>query len=416
MRIVCISQVYWPDTTTMAQHLTDLCEVLVERGNQVSVYTSQHNYEHPDVTYRKYEEHKGVRIFRLANTGFGKKTKLGRLMDVLSFNGLSVLELICFRRNKYDLVIGMSTPPLLAYFGLHITRLKKIPFLFWAMDLQPELSIVAGYIQKDSTLARSMQKKGDYIFRYSDKIIVLDNYMEQHIYTRLGMRRENVDIIPVWPVVENLYEGFRLDNPYRIKNGFGDRIVIMYSGNHAVIHPLATLLQAAVKLKNDSRFVFVHIGGGVRLKEVLEYKEKYELDNVLTLPYEPRENIHLSLGSADLQVVVLGNGCVGYTHPNKIYGAMFISKPILYIGPERSHITDILDNCPGNIRVAHGDSGLLVCKLLDFADMREEERIAIGQRNRAYATKYLHPNVLLESMARSIENTSRKITMQPQSL
>lgn len=404
MKIICISQVYWPDTTTMAQHLTDLCVALAKRGHQVSVYTSQHNYEHPTITYKKYEMCKGVQINRLANTGFGKGHKIGRLIDVLSFNLLSTLKLLSLKKKKCDLVIGMSTPPLLAYFGLHITRVKKIPFLFWAMDLQPELSIVAGYIQKGSAIANSMQKKGDYIFRFSNKIIVLDKYMEQHVYNRLHAERSNVDIIPVWPVVEDIYKGGREENPYRIKNGFGNKIVIMYSGNHAVIHPLSTLLQTAVNLKNDPRFLYVHIGGGIRLKEVLEYKEKYQLENIVTLPYEPRENIHNSLGSADLQVVVLGNGCVGYTHPNKIYGAMFINKPILYIGPSRSHITDILDHCPGNICVSHGDSDLLTQKLLEFADMDEKERNEVGTRNRIYAETYLHPDILLEKMTQSIES------------
>ena len=44
----------------------------------------------------------------------------------------------------------------------------------------------------------------------------------------------------------------------------------MYSGNHSVMHPLTTLLDAAVRLKEDGRFLFVHIGGGVRLQEVRE--------------------------------------------------------------------------------------------------------------------------------------------------
>ena len=53
--------------------------------------------------------------------------------------------------------------------------------------------------------------------------------------------------------------------------------------------------------------------------------------------------LHLSLGSADIQVVVLGDGQVGYTHPNKVYGALFLGKPIIYIGPKESHVSDILE-------------------------------------------------------------------------
>ena len=406
MKIVCISQVYWPDTASVAQHLVDLLQALSDHGHEVSVITSRHNYEHPEVIYPASECHNGVVIHRLFNTGFGKATKWGRLTDFLSFNFLIVCKLLFLTRSSCDVLVGLTSPPLLSYIGMKVARFRNIRFVYWTMDLQPELSVVAGYIKEGSPIAKSMQKRGDYIFRHSDRIIVLDDYMKQHICRRLCEERSGVDVIPVWPVMETVYEGKRGENPFRKENGFGDRIVIMYSGNHSVMHPLTTLLEAAVKLKDDGRFLFVHIGGGVRLQEVVDYKEKYRLENIMILPYQPRERIHLSLGSADIQVVSLGEGCVGYTHPNKIYGAMFINKPVLYIGPAQSHITDILDHCPGNIYVSHGESDLLTQKILAFAEMNESERDDIGKRNRIYAETYLHPDILLEKMAESIEAVS----------
>ena len=192
-------------------------------------------------------------------------------------------------------------------------------------------------------------------------------------------------------------------NSFRIENHVGDKIVIMYSGNHSVMHPLNTLLEAAVKLKEDNRFIFVHIGGGIRLQEVKEYKKKFDLNNVVLLPYQPRENIHISLGSSDIQVVSLGDKCVGYTHPNKIYGAMFIGKPIIYIGPNESHITEILDKCDGNISVRHGEYNKLVELLIRFAETTENQRINIGKKNRQYAETHFHPKILLSNMVTSIE-------------
>ena len=125
----------------------------------------------------------------------------------------------------------------------------------------------------------------------------------------------------------------------------------------------------------------------------------------MILPYQPREMIHISLGSADIHVVSLGDGCVGYTHPNKIYGAMFIGKPILYIGPQKSHITDILDRCNGNISVRHGETEVLVEKLINFAQLNENQRSAIGFTNKVYAETYFHPSSLISQMVQSIENT-----------
>ena len=137
-------------------------------------------------------------------------------------------------------------------------------------------------------------------------------------------------------------------------------------------------------------------------------KKKYSLDNIIILPYQPRERIHLSLGSADILVVSLGEGSVGYTHPNKIYGAMFIGKPILYLGPQKSHVTDILEECDNNIAIQHGESNQLVEKLLAFGALTDTARETIGRINREYAEKHFHPSVLIGKMAEAIESLEKK--------
>ena len=403
LKILAISQVYYPDTASVSQHLTDLLENLSNKGHDVTVFSSKRDYENSKINYPKYELINNVKTHRITNTSFGKKNKISRLIDFLTFNVLIFFKLLFIKKNKYNIIIGMTSPPLLSYIGLKLAIFKKIKFVYWTMDLQPELSIVANYIKDGSKAAQLLQKRGDYIFKFSDKIITLDSFMEKHIINRIG-KVKKIDIIPVWPVLNQLYEGERLNNPFRTQNNFKDKIVIMYSGNHSVMHPLTTLLDAAVILRDDPRYLFVHIGGGVKLKEVIEYKEKYKLKNILTLPYQPRENIHISLGSADIQVVSLGEGCIGYTHPNKIYGSMFIGKPILYIGPKDSHISEILDNCPGNISVNHGEENLLV-KLLDsFAKKSDQDKYLIGHNNKVFANNFFSPKVLIDKMIKSIES------------
>jgi len=407
IKILAVSQFYYPDTVSVSQHLTDLLEALAERGHEVSVYSSIRDYENPGNVFSNNEIVNNVRIQRINNTGFGKKNKISRLSDFISFNFLVFMRLLFVNRNKVDLIIGMTNPPLLSYIALKIARFKNIKFVYWTMDLQPRIAIVANYIKPGTRTAVSLQKRGDFIFKLSDKIITLDAFMKRHILKRTKGVNNEIDIIPVWPVMNKVYSGDRANNPFRLKNNFKDKIVIMYSGNHSVMHPLTTLLEAAVILSNDDRFLFVHIGGGIGLKEVQEYKEKYSLHNVVTLPFQPRENIHVSLGSADIQVVSLGKRCVGFTHPNKIYGSMFIGKPILYIGPENSHISEILDKCEGNISVNHGDSDLLVEYLDRFAKSSIEKRQLIGDSNQNFAKNYFHPTKLINKMADSIENVFR---------
>jgi hypothetical protein len=176
----------------------------------------------------------------------------------------------------------------------------------------------------------------------------------------------------------------------------------MYSGNHALVHPLETLLQAALLLQGNSKYLFVFIGGGVRKKDVTNFKTVNNLTNIIQLPFQPRENIHNSLGSADLHVVILGNGQVGYTHPNKIYGAMYIGKPILYIGPKESHVTDILTDLDGNISVSHGEYEDLVIKIEQLFNNSNDVINKIGEENKKYAIEHFHPEILKQKMIEAI--------------
>jgi colanic acid biosynthesis glycosyl transferase WcaI len=397
MRFLVISQVYWPDTASTAQHLSDLTEQLVRNGHQVTVLCSRYAYENNKMKYPVYEVHDEIVIRRINNTGFGKKYFLGRLVDFSSFNLLLFLKLVRIKKRSFNAVIGMTSPPLVSLLGVYMSKRKKMDFFYWVMDLQPELAIAAGLIRKKSWTARILESVGNYIIRNAHSIIVLDKYMQDYVIGR-GANKEHVHVVPIWPAMESHYAGNRSENPFRMENDFKERIVVMYSGNHSYVHPLDTLLTAILCLKDDLDFLFVFIGEGVRKNDVTKFKEIHGLKNILQLPFQPRSNIHLSIGSSDLQVVIMGEKQVGFTHPNKIYGAMFMGKPILYIGPSPSHVTDILKGLKGNIAVEHTHWRELVEKLISFKSNSENELTLIGEANRSKAKEEFSSELLKSRM------------------
>jgi colanic acid biosynthesis glycosyl transferase WcaI len=401
MKILLITQVFYPDTVSVSQHLTDLAEKLVEEGHEVTVYASCYPYEEKTHRYIRSEDYQGVKIERLRQSSFGKRNVLTRLVDFFTFYFSISLKLLFVKPKKFDVIVGTTVPPLLSLVGLIVSKLKGIKFHYWVMDLQPELSISSGLIKKDSLSASFFTKLGNYIIRNSAGVISLDRFMTQYLYSR-GAKMDSVKTIAVWPVMEETFIGSRMTNPFRIENDFGDKFVIMYSGNHAYVHQLDTLLEAALILKENSRFLFVFVGGGVRKKDVTEFKIKHKLDNIVQLPFQPRENIHNSLGSSDIQVVILGNGQVGYTHPNKVYGAMYIGKPVLYIGPAESHVTDLLNELDGNIIVQHGQSKILADKIELLFSKNWDEINRIGANNLTYANNNFHPDFLKQKMIDAI--------------
>ncbi|MFW5761854.1 MAG: hypothetical protein ACOCXH_12825, partial [Cyclobacteriaceae bacterium] len=228
-------------------------------------------------------------------------------------------------------------------------------------------------------------------------------YMRSHIVKR-GGNPDKISISQLWPVMDKVDDTARLHNAFRVQNQWHEKLVVMYSGNHSLVHPVATLLQTAHKLRYCNDIVFVFIGSGVRKTEVTDFKVKHKLNNIVQLPFQPREKVHISLGAADFQVVIMGDGQVGYTHPNKIYGALYLGKPIIYIGPEQSHVSDHLKNIKGNIMVRHEDDHVLADQIKNLShnpDLLEET----GRLNRAYALKHLQPAQLKSRFVTEIEQT-----------
>ena len=403
MKILLITQVFYPDTVSVSQHLSDFAEHLQNSGHEISVFTSKYPYEEKNTKYPDFEVINKVKIYRIGQSKLGKKNPFFRIIDFFTFSFNIAIKLLFVKKNNYDIILGTTVPPLLSFLGVVISKFHKIPFYYWVMDLQPELSIASNLMKKDSLAAKFFTIIGNYSIKKSKRIISLDIFMTKYLIGR-GAEKSNIFTIPVWPIMDKIYKGKRNENPFRIENNFEDKIVIMYSGNHAYVHPLDTLLNVTKLLEKDNRFLFVFVGGGVRKKDVSDFKRKNKLENIIQLPFQPRKNVHNSLGSSDLQVVIMGDNQVGFTHPNKIYGAMFVGKPILYIGPKQSHVTEIISELKGNILADHRGENTIIDGLLEFANLNDAQKEEIGLNNLKHAKDNFSPTILKNKMLTAINN------------
>ena len=178
----------------------------------------------------------------------------------------------------------------------------------------------------------------------------------------------------------------------------------MYSGNHSPSNPLKTVLDAAVVLKDDATLKFLFVGGGLGKKEVEACIRDHRLTNTVSLPYQPMADLKYSLTAADVHMVSLGDGMVGIIHPCKIYGAMTAGKPILFLGPRPSHISDLLDRHPIGIHVSHGDTAAALAAIERFRAMPVDERIAMGNRAQEVLDRTLSQKILTGKFVNAVES------------
>jgi hypothetical protein len=145
----------------------------------------------------------------------------------------------------------------------------------------------------------------------------------------------------------------------------------MYSGNHSPCHPLDTLLDAARAVTTHSEIVFCFVGGGSEQVKV----RKSGLSNVMCLPYQPLDELSSSLSAADLHTVVMGEQFVGIVHPCKVYNILSVGAPVLYIGPQPSHVTDVASQQGKFFLTRHGDADAVVTAILEAKQLRERQPV-----------------------------------------
>ena len=162
----------------------------------------------------------------------------------------------------------------------------------------------------------------------------------------------------------------------------------MYSGNHSLCHPLDTVLRAAEAMRDDDSTIFLFVGGGHRVGDVVAMKEQKSLGNVLCLPYEPRAGLSDSLSAADLHVVVMGEAFVGIVHPSKFYGVLAVERPTLFVGPKKSFVAETIAAHGVGTRVDHNDVAGAVAAIEAFRALSAEELQDIVVRTRNAASRF----------------------------
>ena len=352
MRILLLNQCFYPDVVSTAQHLTDLATALASRGHEVTVIASDRGYEHPTTRFKRRERWNDIEIIRIPSLSFGKNSRWRRAFNFASFLFVCSLRLLLTRR--FDVVVALTSPPLISFLGALFVKLKGGNFCFWVMDLNPDEAIAAGWLDERSLMSRVLKRMLNYSFKIATRTVVLDRFMKERVVAK-GCDPARIVIVPPWSHDDHVQFSAAGREKFRRKHGLADKFVVMYSGNHSPCHPLDTLVDAARVLKGRSEIVFCFIGGGSEHVKV----RQHGLSNVKCLLYQPLDELAHSLSAADLHVVVMGEKFVGIVHPCKVYNIMSVGAPTLYIGPTPSHVTDIASQHQGSrfFITNHGDVG-----------------------------------------------------------
>ncbi|MGL4512855.1 MAG: glycosyltransferase family 4 protein [Lacipirellulaceae bacterium] len=375
--ILVLSQVYRPDPAAVGQYLAWSAEALVERGYGARAIASARGFDDPTQTYPLRETLDGVDVVRLPLSSFGKKNIPLRLLGMALFLPQAIVRGL-FTPNLGGVLVSTS-PPLASLAAVVIAFFRRVPITYWVMDVNPDQMIELGKTTERSLAARVFNAFNRLILRRASAVVALDRFMAERLNRKHDVSHK-LTVMPPWPHGDAKGAIEHADNPFRREHGLDGKFVVMYSGNHAFTNPIKTILDAALRMQDREDLVFAFVGGGVRKKEVDVAIAEHEPTNLVSLPYQPLDNTPYSLSAADVHLVTLGNEVVGIVHPCKVYGALALGRPILYVGPRPSHVSDLIDEHHIGWSLAHGDVEAAIRTIDQVRQTPPDELRAMGQR------------------------------------
>jgi len=391
MKILLISQYYWPERFGAGDWTQQLAEWLAEQKHEVTVLTAFPNYPDGIVSpeYRgrflQREEHNGVHIIRTWIYAAPRTKRLfQRVLAQASFSASLLLGGLLAR--KAD-VIWYASPPLPGSFTSWLLCCwHRAGYALNISDIEPERSIALGLF-KNRWLIRILEALERFAYRHADRICVLSEGTRNWLVKkgvpatklRVTPNRADGDLIRPLPREQSL----------RAELGLNDEFVVLYSGNMGyTMGDLDSVVDAARLLAEDRDIRFVLAGEGVRRKSIEERANG--LGSVTLLPLQSRQRFPRLLASADVCTVLLCGEATNASVPSKTYSIMAAGKPLLAICDPSNDTARVVEEAQCGEHVAPGDPARLASVIRRLKDNRDALRQR-GQLARRYFEAHFSP-------------------------
>jgi colanic acid biosynthesis glycosyl transferase WcaI len=365
LNVLFINQFYWPDTAATGQLLYD---VTIGVDNATVICGTPQYGVIDDAGLAPKAVIRRSKQFTFSHGA------LGRLASYASFYAGAIIN--GFRtKPKPDVIVTMTTPPLLSVLGEVLRRIRKSKHYIWEMDVYPDIAISLGVMKPSSITTRLIGSLADWSRRNADGIIALGEDMKHRLIAR-GIPAEKIHIAENW-ADGNEIQPLPFPEP--------SPLVIHYSGNLGLSHDVDTIASAIQALQNDPRYHFIFAGGGPRRSQLMPSP------NVDFQPFTPRAELSRNLAQGHIGLVTMLPAALGAVVPSKTYGIMAAGRPILFIGPRECQTSRIIQKHNCGWQIDPGDVDSLLALLHHLRENPAELSQAGLQARKAFEAHYDRP-------------------------
>ena len=385
MHVCFFNRSYWPDVSATGQLLTELAEDLVARhGWEVTVVTG---FPLGDIARPpSMEERRGVRIIRAGGTTFNPRRFAGRAANYVTYF-LSAL-LSGSRIGRPDVIVSLTDPPIIGLAARAAAFRAGARFVFLCQDVFPEVAVLVEDFHSP-LVNRALDRVNRFLVAQAHAIVALGDTMKRRLIDGKGAQASKIAVIHNWADCSVVTPGLR-DNPFAREYGLVDRFVVLHAGNIGLSQDLDIVLGAASRLRHRDDIRFVFVGGGTRKATLQAAAAAAGLDNVLFIPFQPRDRMTHSYATADVALISLREGLSGVIVPSKLYTVLASGRACVAAVEADTEVADIVAGTGCGVVIPPGDATTLAATVERLAADRTGV-LAMGARARAAALSFDRP-------------------------
>lgn len=383
MRILIYSYNYYPEPIGIAPLMTELAEGLVKRGHEVRVITAMPNYPQRCI-YQGYRgklfsttKRNGVTVQRSFVWVKPRPGLIDRILLDASFVVTSFFQALHGWRPD---VILTTVPPLpVCVPATLLSLIYRVPVVLNLQDVLPEAAVEVGLLT-NKTLIRVFEFLERFAYRSATALSVITEVFVDNLSGK-GVPAQKITIISNWVDVNFIRPLPKEDNYFRKAHNLQGKFVVMYSGNIALTQGLQTVIRAAACLRHNPEIAFVIVGEVKALAELQQVCLSYGADNVLLVPFQPREQLPQMLAAADVGLIMQKRNVVSFNMPSKTQVLLASGRAIIASVPLTGEAARAVNYSRGGLVIPPEDSAELAEAILSlYSDRQRLEELARAGR------------------------------------
>lgn len=185
---------------------------------------------------------------------------------------------------------------------------------------------------RDSRLLDWLERIELFLYRKAARIVSVTHSFRRNLIGR-GIEAEKIHVVTNG-VDLSRFKPMERDQQLAAQLGVRGKFVAGYIGTHGMAHGLETLLEAALKLRDDpegASVVFLFLGDGAEKRALRERARALALENVLFLDTVPKEQVPRYWSLLDVAIVHLRREPLFATViPSKLFECMGMGVPVVH--------------------------------------------------------------------------------------